>query len=106
MSMTSEWIGQAAAAVSLASTVPRLLRGPITRVAAWRERRAVIDWLAGMPDRELADIGLDRAQIHKVFDPAFARARDAQFRATNTLDERVLADLGLSRTLSRPTAGD
>jgi len=51
----------------------RLLRGLASRAAAWRERRATVGALSGMSDRELADIGLGRAQIHDVFGPGFAR---------------------------------
>ena len=46
--------------------VSRLLRGFTAWVAAWREHRAVIDQLSAMSDRDLADIGLTRAQIHQV----------------------------------------
>jgi len=51
----------------------RLLRGLASRAAAWRERRATIGALSGMSDRELADIGLGRGQIHDVFGPGLAR---------------------------------
>ena len=81
----------------------RLLRGLAAWVAAWRERRAVLDQLSAMSDRDLADIGLDRAQIHRVFDPAFVRARDTPYRATRDIEDWALADLGLSPTLPRPT---
>ncbi|MBV8868829.1 MAG: DUF1127 domain-containing protein [Acetobacteraceae bacterium] len=54
-------------------TPSRLLRGLAARAAAWRERRAVVGALSAMSDRELADIGLGRAQIHDVFGPGFAR---------------------------------
>ena len=59
----------------------RLLRNLATRLAAWRERRAVINELTAMSDRDLADIGLSRAQIHQVFDPEFSRARNGPYRA-------------------------
>ena len=51
----------------------RLLRGLASRAAAWRERRATVGALSAMSDRELADIGLGRAQIHDVFGLGFAR---------------------------------
>lgn len=38
---------------------------------AWRESREAYQRLRTMSDRELADIGLDRGQIARVFDPAF-----------------------------------
>ncbi len=105
MNVMTEWIGQAAAAVSLASAVPCLLRGPITWVAAFRERRAVTDRLSAMSDRELTGIGLGRSQIPRVFDSAFARARDTLRRIAGDPHVRMLADLGLNPTLPRPTAG-
>jgi uncharacterized protein YjiS (DUF1127 family) len=46
----------------------------------WRQRRQVMAELALMSDRELADIGLSRSDLSRVFDPAFAadhvRGRD------------------------------
>ncbi len=46
----------------------------------WRQRRQVVAELALMSDRELSDIGLSRADLSRVFDPAFAadhaRGRD------------------------------
>lgn len=38
-------------------------------------RRAVLDELSTLTDRELADIGLNRAELGQVFDPRFAQAR-------------------------------
>ena len=81
--------------------VSRLLRGLAAQAAALRERRAVVDQLSTMSDRDLADIGLSRAQIHAVFDPEFVQARDAPHRAADDLEEQALAELGLSRTLPR-----
>jgi len=49
-------------------------------VGAWRQRQAVLSEMQTMTDRELADIGLSRSDLVRVFDPAFAadhaRARD------------------------------
>lgn len=46
----------------------------------WHQRRQVAAELALMSDRELADIGLSRADLSRVFDPGFAadyaRCRD------------------------------
>jgi uncharacterized protein YjiS (DUF1127 family) len=51
--------------------------GPIGRVFArlrdLGSRRATINELNGFSERELADIGLSRSDIHRVFDPGFAR---------------------------------
>ena len=52
---------RAAQAVSMLVNLPR--------------RRAVLDELSMLSDRELADIGLTRAELSNVFDPQFARAR-------------------------------
>ena len=42
---------------------------------AMPRRRAVLDELASLSDRELADIGLNRGELSRVFDPQFAEAR-------------------------------
>ena len=56
------------------------------RAAAWlrqhRERRAVIDELSQLNDRELADIGLSRGDVPHVFDRAFAEMREEQREGT------------------------
>ena len=64
----------------------RLLRGLGDRITAVRERQAVLDQLSGMSDRDLADIGLSRGQIHAVFDPEFVQARDTLYRAAGDLE--------------------
>ncbi len=64
----------------------RLLRGVTDWVGGIRERQSVLDQLAGMSDRDLADIGLSRGQIHAVFDPEFVRERDAAHRAAACLE--------------------
>src|SRR5689334_10523766 len=57
-----------------------LLAAVMARVAAWRRRREVMAEMAMMSDRELADIGLTRSDLPRVFDPDFAadhmRGRD------------------------------
>ncbi len=85
-------------------TFSRLLRGLADWVAAIRERQAVLDQLSAMSDRDLADIGLSRGQIHAVFDPEFLQERDAAYPAAGDLEERALAALGLNRTLPQPLA--
>jgi uncharacterized protein YjiS (DUF1127 family) len=44
----------------------------VMAVSAWRQRQAVLREMQTMTDRELADIGLSRADLSRVFDPAFA----------------------------------
>ena len=47
-------------------------------VAELPKRRAVMDELSMLSDHELADIGLSRAELPHVFDPAFVAEREAQ----------------------------
>ncbi len=51
------------------------LTGLVSGLLAFSRRRAVLDELASLSDRELADIGLNRAELSRVFDPRFAAAR-------------------------------
>lgn len=51
-------IGQAMAAIGSA-------------LASWPERRATYEKLRRLSDRELADIGIDRGDITRVFEPDF-----------------------------------
>jgi uncharacterized protein YjiS (DUF1127 family) len=55
------------------------LVGRVRAAVAWinerMERRAVLDDLSALSDRELADIGLARSDIPSVFDPGFAARR-------------------------------
>ncbi len=45
------------------------------RITAFFERQMTLNELRGMTDRELADIGLNRGDVHHVFDPAFVASR-------------------------------
>ena len=45
------------------------------RVSAFVERQRVLSELGSLTDRELADIGLSRAELPRVFDPAFGTRR-------------------------------
>ncbi|KAA5613729.1 DUF1127 domain-containing protein [Rhodovastum atsumiense] len=47
-------------------------------IAEMPKRRAVMDELNMLSDHELADIGLTRAELPRVFDPGFAAERAAQ----------------------------
>lgn len=44
-------------------------------------RQAVLEELSALSDRELSDIGLNRGDLPRVFDPAFAKARYKASRA-------------------------
>ncbi len=49
--------------------------GVFARLRAWLDRRSVAAELNALSDRELADIGLTRADLTRVFEPAFVRQR-------------------------------
>lgn len=56
-------------------TILDRIRSMVAWLADLPRRRAVIDELGMLTDRELADIGLSRAELGRVFDPRFqARA--------------------------------
>ena len=54
-------------------------------------RRAVINELAALSDHELADIGLNRAELELVFDHQFAASRAADRSALGDLRRAVNA---------------
>ena len=58
-----------------APAVPARKIGAFARIAEFWRRRAVLDELSMLNDRELADIGLNRSELGNVFDQKFARAR-------------------------------
>ena len=41
-------------------------------------RRAVLDELCSLTDHELTDIGLDRSDLSRIFEPAFSAERNAE----------------------------
>ena len=63
------------------SGIAHWLNWAMTAFAEWRRRQAVLQEMAMLSDRELADIGLSRADLPRVFDPAFAadRARGTDY---------------------------
>jgi len=85
-------------------------------LAAWVKRRKLISRLGGFDDRMLNDIGIQRYQIAEVAERAFPRVglmaivakiaasvgrtikRAAATRKLASLDDRMLADIGLTRS--------
>jgi uncharacterized protein YjiS (DUF1127 family) len=51
------------------------LRRAVAAFTAWRHRQVVLQEMQMMTDRELADIGLTRSDLARVFDPVFAADR-------------------------------
>ena len=51
------------------------IRAALDSLLARIQRRSVIDELNTLSDRELADIGLNRSDLGRVFDPRFIRER-------------------------------
>ena len=62
---------------SFLSLVAQRVSRAFASLAALPRRRAVIDELNMLSDRELADIGLSRADLSRVFDAGFVSARRA-----------------------------
>lgn len=54
-----------------------------TALATWPERRATYEKLRRLSDRELADIGIDRGDITRVFEPDFRLPAPANANATD-----------------------
>jgi uncharacterized protein YjiS (DUF1127 family) len=50
---------------------PRGLKALIAAFRAWREKQASLAELGMMSDRELLDIGLTRADVHRVFQDTY-----------------------------------
>ena len=51
------------------------IRAAVAHLAGFSQRRAVMNELSLLTDRELADIGLNRTELGRVFDPRFAESR-------------------------------
>ena len=58
----------------------------VVAIAEWRQHQAVLQEMELMTDRELADIGLTRSDLPRVFDPAFAADRAARPRTTSPIE--------------------
>jgi uncharacterized protein YjiS (DUF1127 family) len=57
------------------SGIGHWLRLAVSTFADWQRRQTVLQEMAMLSDRELADIGLSRFDLPRVFDPAFAAER-------------------------------
>ena len=68
-----------APAVSFVRAQKQRAKGWLSRLLAkfaeWQHRRAIMQEMAMMTDRELSDIGLSRSDLPRIFDPAFAANR-------------------------------
>lgn len=62
---------------SIWQTMKLALSTSLTKLRDLPRRRAVLNELYTLTDRELADIGLQRSELGRVFDPNFAEARRA-----------------------------
>jgi uncharacterized protein YjiS (DUF1127 family) len=60
------------------SWLARLVSTPVRWASAYAERRRVTGELMQMSDRDLADLGISRYDIHRVFDPKFAAEHAAR----------------------------
>ncbi len=64
-----------AARPSMLASLGRRISGGFAALLTFPRRRAVIDELSRLTDRELTDIGLSRAELKQVFDPHFSAGR-------------------------------
>ncbi len=55
--------------------IGRRIADALATLVAMPRRRAVLDELSRLSDRELADIGVARSELRRVFDPEFTRER-------------------------------
>ncbi len=60
-----------------APAAPSVLARAVRWLVDLSRRRAVLAELNALSDHELADIGLNRTELSRVFDPAFAAQRSA-----------------------------
>ena len=78
------------------AAVPAVRRpGLFARMWQWLvempKRRAVLDELNMLSDHELADIGLNRSELPRVFDPSFVAERNTMRYAANDFQIRARA---------------
>jgi len=60
--------------------IARKIADALAYLVAMPRRRAVLDELSMLTDRELADIGVARSELTRVFDPAFVNERGRGYR--------------------------
>lgn len=72
-----EGLGDAIGQPERDSAFSRWIHKLAARFSAYSERRTTLNELAQLSDRDLSDIGLSRADLRRVFDPAFTRASDS-----------------------------
>jgi uncharacterized protein YjiS (DUF1127 family) len=66
------------AAETARPTLMQRLMGALSWLGSLPARRAVLDELSCLSDHELADIGLNRSDLPRVFDPSFAAQQSAE----------------------------
>jgi uncharacterized protein YjiS (DUF1127 family) len=71
---TAQTVWAARRPAGLASRIAAMVQW----LAELPRRRAVIEELSALSDHELADIGLTRGEVGRVFDSAFAAERNAR----------------------------
>lgn len=88
----------AARDAAIAAGIRRAARGVVAAlttvahaVANWPSKRRTYAELLSLTDRELADIGLSRADVSRVFDPDFAQPQRAAKAPVALRSQRPLA---------------
>ncbi len=68
----------------LFTTIGRGMSRAVAMVRDWPERRSTYENLRALSDRELADIGLTRGDIARVFEPGFTLPQARQAAPANS----------------------
>ena len=77
--LMSNSLSYSAAIANAPLSIGTRLRLFVAYLRSLPQRRAVMNELAALTDRELADIGLHRAEMGRVFDEKFVEARGHSF---------------------------